>query len=239
MSKRREVRDRRERRRRLRALTLIAIVVGTALVLGFLVIYPSIKPIGDVVTVTPFPRPTAQGRVLGDPQAPILIEVYADFQCFACAAFGQSTEQLLMRNYVATGKARLAFRQFPFLGAESFRAADASLCADAQGRFWDYHDILFANLSGVNQGAFTDRRLIAFAEILGLDMEPFRTCFDASLHRDEISAEIQAGKALGIDSTPTIVVNGQIVRAAAANLVPSYEIIAAAVAAALAGQPIP
>lgn len=239
MSKRREVRARRERRRRLRALTLIAIVVGAALVLGFLVIYPSIEPIGDVVAITPHPRPTAQGRMLGDPQASVLIEVYADFQCFACANFAQSTERLLEQNYVATGKARLAYRQFPFLGTESFRAADASLCADAQGRFWDYHDILFANLSGVNQGAFSDRRLIAFAESLGLDMQAFRACFDASFYRDEISAEKQAGMALGIDSTPTIVVNGKIVRGAAANLIPSYEMIAAAIEAALADQPAP
>ncbi len=214
-------------------------VGGAALVLAFFLIYPNMKPVGAIVTATPVARPAAQGRVLGNPQAPVLIELYEDFQCPACAVFTSRLEPLLVQNFVATGSARLAFRQFPFIGPESLRAAEASLCADAQGRFWDYHDLLFANQSGENQGAFSDRRLIAFAESLGLDMGAFKTCFEDATYRDEAMAEFQAGRALGVDSTPTIVVNGRIVEGASPNLIPSYELIAAAIETALAQQGAP
>ncbi len=239
MSKRRDVRERRERQRRRRAVLLMAGIVGAALVVAFLLIYPGIKPVGEIVAVTPAARPAAQGRVLGDAQAPVLIELFEDFQCPACAVFTHSLEPLLVQDFVATGKARLAFRQFPFIGPESLRAAEASLCADAQGRFWDYHDMLFANQSGENQGAFSDRRLVAFAESLGLDMASFQACFESATYRDEVFAEFQAGRDLGVNSTPTIVVNGRIVQGASPNTVPSYPLIAAAIEAALAEQPSP
>jgi len=239
MGKRREMRERRERQRRLRAVALIAAVGVAALALAFAVIYPSIKPLGEIVRITPFPYPDAHGRVLGDPQAPVLIELYEDFQCPACGAFTRAVEPILVQNYVATGKARLAFRQFPFIGEESYRASDASMCADAQGRFWDYHAMLFANQSGENRGAFSDRRLTAFAESIGLDMQAFRACFDAQSYREEILAERRAGEAIGIRATPTIVVNGRIVEGASPNLIPSYELIAAAIETALAEQHTP
>lgn len=239
MSRRAEARERRERQRRLLSLALVAGVGFAALVLAFFLFYPSIKPLGAIVTVTPAARPAAQGRVLGDPVAPVLIELYEDFQCPACAVFTHRLEPLLVQNFVATGTARLAFRQFPFIGPESLRAAEASLCADAQGRFWDYHDLLFANQSGENQGAFSDRRLTAFAESLGLDMGAFKTCFEDATFRDEAIGEFQTGRALGVDSTPTIVVNGRIVEGASPNLIPSYELIAAAIETALAEQRAP
>lgn len=239
MSKRREARDRRERQRRARALALMVGVGAAAVGLAFLVLYPTLRPVGEIVTPTPALRPAAQGRVLGEPTAPVLIELYEDFQCPACTVFTRTTEPRLLQDFVATGIARLAFRQFPFIGPESLRAAEASLCADAQGRFWDYHDLLFANQAGENQGAFSDRRLSAFAESLGLDMEAFESCFNDSTYRDEVFAEFQAGRELGVNSTPTVVVNGRIVEGAAANLVPSYELIAAAIEAALAAQRAP
>ncbi|MEW6569399.1 MAG: thioredoxin domain-containing protein [Chloroflexota bacterium] len=110
-----------------------------------MVIYPSLKPVGEIVGITPQADPSAPGRVLGEAEAPVLIELYEDFQCPACGAFTRSIKPLLVQNFVATGQTRLAFRHFAFIGPESLRAAEASMCADEQGRFWDYHDLLFAN----------------------------------------------------------------------------------------------
>lgn len=142
-----------------------------------------------------------------------------------------------MENYIASGKVRLMFRHFPFIepapGGELTQAANASMCAAEQGRFWDYHDILFANQSGENQGAFANRRLVAFAESLGLDMTAFTACFNEDRYRDQINADENAGLALGVNSTPTIVVNGTIVQNADPRLVPTYADITQAIDAAL------
>lgn len=234
MSKRAEIRERRARQRRRRVIVYTVLVVAAAAILAALVIYPSVAPIGDIVSITPGAHPQAQGRVLGDPQAAVLIELYEDFQCPTCGAFSRTDAPRLIQAYVSTGQARLAFRQFPFIGDESFQAANASMCADEQDRFWDYYDMLFANQSGENRGAFSNRRLEAFAENLGLDMTAFRACFDDRKYEAEIQAEKQTGIDLGVQSTPTIVVDGQIVQGPDPRYLPTYDGIAAAVEAALA-----
>lgn len=234
MSKRTEVRERRQRQHRGQQLFAVGILVVAAVIIAVLVIYPSLAPVGNIIPITPGAYQQASGRMLGDPNAPVLIELYEDFQCPACRSFTQNTEPLLIQNFVATGKARLVFRQFAFIGSESVQASNASMCAADQQRFWDYHDILFANQSGENQGAFVDRRLIAFAQSLGLDMNAFRTCFENHTFQAEIDSERLAGQNAGIQSTPTILVNGTIVQGAQAGYIPSYDIIAQAIEAGLA-----
>jgi len=237
MSKRAEVRERRQRARRRQMIGYIGIVGIAALFVLAMVLYPKLAPIGEITTITPIERPQADGTAVGDPQAPVLIELFEDFQCPACQVFTAQTEPLLVDNYVVPGKARLVFRHFPFIepapGGESTQAANASMCANEQGRFWDYHDMLFANQSGENLGAFANRRLEAFAETLGLDMQAFGACFGDDAYRELIDADEQAGLALGVNSTPTIVVNGTIVEGADPRLVPSYEVISQAIEAAL------
>jgi protein-disulfide isomerase len=233
MSKRTEIRERRQRRRRGQRLMAVGILVVGAVIITVLLAYPSIAPVGEVIPITPGAHPQATGRMLGDPNAPVLIELYEDFQCPTCRSFNANIEPLLVQDYIATGKARLVFRQFAFIGSESVQAANASLCAADQGRFWDYHDILFANQAGENQGAFVDRRLLAFAESLGLDMGAFRTCFQDKTFQDEADSERLAGQSAGVQSTPTILINGTIVEGAQPGYVPSYEIIAQAIEAGL------
>ncbi len=83
------------------------------------------------------------------------------------------------------------------------------MCANEQGRFWDYHDMLFANWNGENQGAFADARLVAFADTLGLDMDAFNSCFDAQKYQDQVLSDTADGQALGVQGTPTLFVNDQ------------------------------
>ncbi len=236
MSKRAEIRERRDRRRRQQRWLVVGVILTAALILVVLLVYPSFTPVGDIVQITPRAMARADGTAVGDPNAPVLIELYEDFQCPACRAFSTTTVPRLIQYFVDTGQARLVFRQYPFIGTESMQAANASLCANEQGRFWDYYDILWANWNGENEGAFVDRRLIAFAESLGLDVQTFRTCLDSHPHQSQIDSELAAGEALGIHSTPSIVVNGKlIVDPLNPNSVPSYDILAAEIGAALAG----
>lgn len=234
MSKRAEIREKRRRAQTRRRLVFIVVLFAAALVVAALLIYPSVAPVGDIVVITPQARPRAEGRQAGVSTAPVLIELYEDFQCPGCRYFNEEVVPLLVQEYVGTGRARIVFRQFPFIGRESSQASNASMCADEQGRFWDYYDILFANQSGENRGAFADRRLVAFAETLGLDMQTFRTCFDNRAHQDEIDAERSAGIQLGVATTPTIAVNGQIIQGSQPELIPTFDILKAAIDSILA-----
>lgn len=199
---------RRKARQRQQILT-ISIVTGLALIFAALLIYPSVRPIGEIVEITPIGRQNADGLAIGDANAPILIEIFEDFQCPACRSFTENIEPTVVANYVDTGLARLIYRQNPFIGRESFQAANASMCANEQGRFWDYHDILFANQTGENIGAFSDRRLQAFAESLNLDMELFNECFQRNKYENNINEDLALSRGYGIRGTPTVVVNGQ------------------------------
>jgi protein-disulfide isomerase len=137
---------------------------------------------------------------------------------------------------VANNKVYYIYRQYPFLddavaGKESDQAANASMCAAEQGRFWDYHDTLFANWNGENQGSFSDRRLIAFAETLGLTMDQFEKCFNANTYADEIDADITKATQLAVTGTPTVFVNGVVVKK---GFVPSFDDMSSAIDAELA-----
>jgi hypothetical protein len=128
----------------------------------------------SIKTIIPSPRPMENGKTLGNPKAPVIVEVYEDFQCPSCALYSRETESKIVEEYVLTGKVYYIFHHFPLLddgyGKESDKSANASMCALEQGRFWEYHDYLFENQNGENKGAFSDERLVAFAEILSLDM---------------------------------------------------------------------
>jgi protein-disulfide isomerase len=238
-SKRQVIREQRVKKQRQQRLLMILGISAVALFVAGLLIAPSLRnamaPVGDIVKITPDARPQANGREMGDPSAPVLVEVWEDFQCPACQTFTQNVEPLIAENYVATGKVRYVFRFFPFLDdraatKESDQAAHASMCAADQNKFWEYHDMLYANWNGENRGAFIDKRLVAFAEALGLDMAEFNSCFEANQHEDLINQDTADGIAAGVTGTPSVFVNGTIVRP---GFVPSYDELAQAIDAAL------
>ena len=231
-----EIRERRRIQRRRQRRTWMFIVIGVALIATALLILPSLTPLGEIVVPPSSPRPMAQGTTMGDASAPVLIEEWADFQCPACRNYAENVEPELVRNYVAAGKVRVVFHHFPFIGEESRQAALASMCAADQGRFWEYYDILFANQTGENVGAFTDRRLEAFAEAIGLTMDDFGSCFGGDRHLSQIDQERIAGINLDVGSTPTILING---REVTPGRVPSYEQLQQAIEAELAGSQPP
>jgi protein-disulfide isomerase len=151
----------------------------------------------------------AVGNSLGDPNAPVTAEVYADFQCPICGQFDRGTLKQIEDKYVNSGKVRIVFNHFAFIGDESTRAAEASECANAQGKFWQYADTLFNNQAGENQGAFNDANLEKFAQQVGLDMTQYKTCMDQNTYLGKIQTSSQAAQQRGVDSTPTLFINGR------------------------------
>ena len=234
VSKRQERREKMQRQQqRQRLITIGLIALGAALIV-LAVVWPQIRPMGEIITVTPVALPNAEGLSLGDANALVTIDIFEDFQCPVCQRFTENTEPLIIQNLVASGRVRYVFHHYPFLdgngagsSGESDQAANAAMCANEQDKFWEMHSTLYANWNGENRGAFSNRRLQAMAESIGLDMDAFNSCFDANKYEDQIQADYDLGESMGVGGTPSVFVNGRPV--VEGNQVPSYEQILAAV----------
>lgn len=146
--------------------------------------------------------------MLGNPEAPVTIVEFGDFQCPFCGRFFKTTEKQIIETYIKTGKAKFVYRDFAFLGEESTWAAEASECAKEQGKFWEYHDYLYNHQQGENEGAFAIKNLKSFARILGLNQQQFDACLDNHTYLDEVEKDTAAGRAAGVQGTPTNFING-------------------------------
>ncbi|HEX5808508.1 MAG TPA: thioredoxin domain-containing protein [Anaerolineales bacterium] len=238
ISKRQERRAKMQREQQRQRMIILGLIGLGAVLLVLAIALPQLRSVDDIITVTPAALPQADGLSVGDPNAPVTIDVFEDFQCPACQFFTESIEPLVIENLVATGKARYVFHNYSFLdgngagsNGESDQAANASMCANEQGKFWEMHSIMYTNWSGENQGAFSERRLQAMAESLGLDMDAFNTCFDANKYEAEIQADFDLGEEMGVTGTPTVFVNGT--RVGQAGKIASYQEIEQAVNAAV------
>jgi len=191
-------------RARKRWLVPLVVALGTAIFAGAAYVFlGDSEPPGAGTSVAYAPP------VRGDPSAPVTIVEYGDFQCPSCGAFTRSVEPELIRRYIDTGRAKLVFRHFPWIGAESKRAAEAASCAGAQGRFWQYHDLLYANQHGENSGFLSTDNLKRFATQLGLDRTAFDACVDQRTYRAAVDADFNEVRTLGLNGTPTFLINGQ------------------------------
>jgi protein-disulfide isomerase len=241
ISKRSAMKKRRANKQKKDRQTLILVVGAVVFVLAAIIIGVNIvqanQPVGEMNTITPIDRPSPDGTAMGNPDAPVRIDVFEDFQCSACKMFTENVEIQVMNELVSTGKVYYVFRHYPFLDdrmptKESDQAANASMCAAEQGRFWDYHDMLYAN-TGEFSGAFSDRRLQAYAQELSLDMNAFNACYRANRYQSQIDQDIRDGLRLGVSGTPSVYVNGKAVRP---GFVPSFDDIRAEVEAILAAS---
>ena len=152
----------------------------------------------------PIPRDPVSlsgAQVSGSRGAKVAMIVYSDFQCPFCGKFARETLPAVERQYVDSGKLLLAFRQYP-LPIHNFaeKAAEASLCAAKQGKFWQFHDDLFANQQSLDPNALTER-----AVRLGLDSSAFKTCLSGEA-APLVQADVKGGTPLGVSGTPTFLV---------------------------------
>ena len=146
--------------------------------------------------------------IKGNKDAKVTVIEFADFQCPFCQRWFTESEANLIKDYVDTGKVKFAYRHFAFLGQESNFAAEASECANDQDKFWEFHDYLYKNQKGENQGAFSKENLKGFAKTLGLNTSEFNSCLDSGKHTKAVTDDTQAGQAAGVSGTPTAFVNG-------------------------------
>ncbi len=151
---------------------------------------------------------TAMGSpILGNPDAKVTIVEFGDYQCHQCYNWFHNTKPAIYDEYIATGEANLIFVDMAFLGRDSPVAAQASYCAEDQGAYWQYHDLLYQSQeSQIDNGWANKERLKAFAFALGLDMELFNSCLDSNKYQKRVQHNTSEARSQGVSGTPTFIV---------------------------------
>jgi len=147
--------------------------------------------------------------ILGNPNAPITMVEFGDYQCTFCSKFFHETENPIITNYVKTGKVKILFKDYIILGQDSINAANAAHCANDQKLFWEYHSMLYNNWAGENTGWADLAHLHEFANTLGLDMDVFSTCMSDLKWNELVNLSSIDGQKLGVSGTPTFFVIDQ------------------------------
>ncbi|KKP98618.1 MAG: DSBA oxidoreductase [Parcubacteria group bacterium GW2011_GWD2_38_12] len=144
--------------------------------------------------------------ILGNPQAPITIVEFYDFQCGYCKIFAQDTLPQILNEYVKSGKIKFIFKDFSVLGEDSKTAAIAANCAFEQNKFLEFHDGLYS-LKDENK-IFSKESILSLAQKLNLNIFKFNDCIGLSKNKELIDEDIKEGKLSGVRGTPTIFING-------------------------------
>lgn len=216
MANRQEIRERRKKQKQQQRVTTILVLVGSVFIIAAVLMMPTIRDAFTPVEAFNQPpvnsRPMANANTMGDPNAPVTIQIYSDFGCGHCATFAQTTGELLTQQYVATGQVYFVYNSVGGLLSNpiSISTAEAAYCAADQNMFWEYHDILYANQSTLfsNINKKLDKTFIAYADALGMDSGVFKSCLDSNKYNAEIQQDqIEAGQ-VGINSTPSFLING-------------------------------
>ncbi|MFO8075041.1 MAG: DsbA family protein [Actinomycetota bacterium] len=179
------------------------LTVGVLLVAGVVVaLLLAAGGDGDAVaTDTPGEDPT-----LGDSDAPVVVVEYSDFGCPYCGAFARDTKPVIEERYIDEGVVRYVWRDLPYQGEPSRQAAMAGREAHAQGRFWEFHDALFAE----QEAGLSADRLRSVAADVGLDLDAFEEAMAAEAHAEAVEASLAEGQELGLTGTPAFTINGEV-----------------------------
>src|SRR5690606_30544675 len=151
------------------------------------------------------------GMSLGDPNAPVKITEFADFQCPHCYNVYLGAEDQLIASYIDTGTVYFTYKPVGFLGPDSDSSAAAAYCAAEQNAFWPYHDTLFANFSHSNAGGYAENRLLSMADAVGMDRDALQQCIADGRGAAAMEAAMSEARSLGITGTPAFMINDTIV----------------------------
>lgn len=211
MTKKSRLKERRRAQRRRRRLYWIGGIAAAAVIVAAILIVPNLQGPGEIAAPEPFDWPNGEATAMGDPQAPVTITEFSDFQCPFCRRFHEETLPTIVNKHVRTGEVYFVYMNFPFIGQESLEAANAALCAADQGEFWTYSSYLFANQRGEGVGSFTEARLQAMAQEIELEMDSFEQCSSRNEKRPQVQEQYAQGLEMGVDSTPAFFVNGEMI----------------------------
>lgn len=190
------------------------LVGGAALIVVLviaLVAFGQSTPQVDTAQYAELPSDWLEGRVLGDPAAPVTIQTWEDFLCPACQQWTSEIKPQVMEDFVNEGLVKIEYNYLPLAQHDpgATMGALSAECAADQGAFWPYHDTLFAVGASQGMGGFTLEKLVGYAEDLNLNSSEFTQCVTTQKYEDLITnSRVQAAE-LGVNSTPSVFVNGQ------------------------------
>jgi protein-disulfide isomerase len=144
--------------------------------------------------------------ILGNPNAKISIVEFGDYQCTFCYKFHDDTMKIIVEQYVAEGKVNFVYKDFPLNGPASIMASEASYCAQEQGKFWQYHDLIYENWEGENTGWLTKDALQRFAGGAELNLNEFNSCMNDSKYRQKVLDNEEFARKNNIDATPSFII---------------------------------
>lgn len=180
-------------------------IITSIVIISVIVVYSSSSVETENLDVRNGMISTTMGSsILGNPSAQVTIVEFGDYQCHQCYNWFHNTKPTVFQNYVDTGKVNFVFMDLAFLGMDSPKAAQASYCAEDQGKYWEYHNQLYtAQESQIDNGWANSQRLKAFAFSLGLDMELFESCLDSGKYAKRVQYNIAEAKKFSVTGTPT------------------------------------
>lgn len=204
-------------------------IIGVLIIIAAVVVISLIQP-GVSAETSNKDYSLENGNGFGDPDAPIVLEVYSSFACIHCKNFADESEQAVIENYVTSGQVYLVYRSFNGNPDDAAGiAGQAAYCAGDQNAFWAMHDTIFANYSGTG---YTPSQLVNFARALDLDTNKFSDCLTDGKYAEAVLADFQKGFDLGITGTPSLTLNDEVIFKGN----PTFAELQAVIEAALADQ---
>ena len=144
----------------------------------------------------------------GSDSASITIVEFGDYQCPQCDKWFKTIRPDIEEQYINSGKAKLYFVDLAFFGPDSTKAAEATYCADDQGKYWEFHNILYSNQQGINDGWANPDNLKSFASQLNLNKDLFDSCLDSDKYQQRVEKNVLEAKRNGASATPTFIIVG-------------------------------
>ena len=144
--------------------------------------------------------------VFGNPDAPITLVEFGDYQCHYCNVFFENTEEEIIKKYVETGKVKMIFKDYNIIGPDSVKASLGAHCAKEQNLFWEYHNILYSNWTGENNGWASGTNLANYAQDIGLEMNQWTDCMTQQKYSKTILTSNEDAKKLQLTGTPAFFV---------------------------------
>lgn len=189
------------------------LVIGVVVAVAAIMIVPTVlsknKPVSQEIPAT---VSAENGYAISfnteDKTLPV-VDIYEDFQCPICQQF-EALNGEYINSLITEKKAAVRFNILSFLGTESVRAANAAACSNDENKFVDFHLGLYANQPGAeNSGEWSDERLIAIGEASGITSDSFKSCVKEMKYEGWVAKVAEAGSKAGVNSTPTVFVNGK------------------------------
>ncbi|MEO6508681.1 MAG: DsbA family protein [Patescibacteria group bacterium] len=147
--------------------------------------------------------------IKGNKNAKVSLVIFEDFRCPFCKRFYDDTENQIIKEYVDTGKVKLAFRHYQFLGPASVLAGNAAECANEQNQFWQFYDYMFKNQPNESDTSmFTIEKMSDIAKTLNMNTKQFKNCLENTKYQKNIDNDLAEGQLAGVTGTPSFFVNG-------------------------------